>query len=141
MFFGSYHHTLDEKGRLLVPSKMRDALGQKAYVLRGYDGALSVYTEADFLKYMDSLESLPFGRRDARDFRRVALSSVSELLLDRQGRLQLPAALLSKYAIGRNVVVIGVLDHIEIWDEGKWAAYLKENEKDFEDKAEALVVK
>lgn len=138
MFFGSYRHGLDDKGRLVVPARMRTELGQKAYVLKGYDGALSVYTEAAFTKYLTSLEELPYSRRDGRDIRRIALASVSELYLDRQGRLQLPAALLARHKIGRSVVIIGVIDHLEIWDATGWDEYLKANEKDFEEKAEAL---
>lgn len=140
MFYGSYYHTLDVKGRLIVPAKFRLQLGEKCYILKGYDGSLSVYKESDFSKYLVSLDELPFAKKDARDIRRIALSSVSELEIDKQGRVQLPSALLVKYAIGRNVVVVGVSDHIEIWDQAKWEQYLKDNEKDFEEKSEALSI-
>ena len=116
MFFGNFTHNLDEKGRLVIPSKMREALGSRAYILKGYDGALSIYPESDFLKLVSDMEKLPFHKKTARAHLRAQMSSVSELLIDRQGRALLPTSLLAKYHIGKEVVVIGALDHIEVWN-------------------------
>lgn len=138
MYFGSFNHTLDEKGRLSMPRKFRDLLGEKAYILKGYEGSLSIYDQASFANYIAALTSLPYSHKDARDVQRVALSSAYELEVDRVGRISLPSMLLTKYAISRNVVVVGVVDHIEIWDKTKWEEYLANSEKDFEEKSEHL---
>jgi len=140
MFFGSYPHSLDNKGRLVIPSKMRSEAGGRLYILKGYEGSLSVYKEADFQKLTDALEHLPYNQRDARDVQRIALSSVVELEVDAQGRIQLPSRLLSDYKISRDVIVVGVINHFEIWDASAWENYLKQNEKDYETKAEKLPV-
>lgn len=138
MFYGSYFHTLDEKGRLVIPSKMRDELGIKAYILKGYDGALSIYKESEFLKLVERINSLPYNKKKARAFLRVQLASVCELDIDRQGRALLPVQLLNKYKVGREVVVIGALDHIEVWNKADYEAYEKENDSNFESIAESL---
>ena len=100
MFYGSYVHNLDNKGRLVIPSKMRDELGSKAYILKGYDGALSIFKENDFLGLVQKIKSLPFTKKNARAHLRVQLASVCELDIDKQGRALLPTQLLAKYKIG-----------------------------------------
>jgi MraZ protein len=140
MFFGSYSHTLDNKGRLVIPSKMRNEAGGRLYILKGYEGSLSVYKESDFQKLTEALENLPFNQKDSRDVQRIALASVVELEVDAQGRIQLPTKLLSEFKISRSVIVVGVINHIEIWDAEAWYNYLKQNEKDYEAKAEKLPV-
>ena len=138
MFFGSYVHNLDEKGRLVIPSKMREELGLKAYILKGYDGALSIYKEEGFLKLMQEVNSLPFNKKNTRAYLRTQLASVCELEIDRQGRVLLPTQLLSKYQIGREVIVIGALDHIEVWNKAEYEAYEKAADSSFEEIAEEL---
>ncbi len=138
MFFGSFVHNLDNKGRLVIPSKMRDELGAKAYILKGYDGALSIYKEADFVALMEEVKSLPFTKRNARAHLRVQLASVCELEIDKQGRALLPTQLLNKYKIGKEVIVIGALDHIEVWNRSDYEAYEKAADSSFEDIAEEL---
>lgn len=141
MFFGSYEHNLDEKGRLVIPSKIRANILGKLYILKGFEGSLSLYDDADFKSYIASLQALSFNNRTTRDVQRIALSSVCELEIDKQGRIQLPTALLEKYQISKEVVIVGVLDHFEIWNKLKWEQYLKDNEEDFENKSEALLAK
>ncbi|MDD3938640.1 MAG: division/cell wall cluster transcriptional repressor MraZ [Bacilli bacterium] len=140
MFFGSYSHTLDNKGRLMIPAKMRNEAGGRLYVLKGYEGSLSVYKEVDFQSLTSALENLSYNQRDTRDVQRITLASVVELEVDAQGRIQLPSKLLSDYKISRSVVVVGVINHFEIWDAATWENYLKQNEKDYEAKAEKLPV-
>lgn len=141
MFFGSYSHNLDDKGRLVIPYKLRSGVSSKLYILKGYDGALSLYCETDFETYLEGLKKLSFESKTSRDIQRIALSSVTELEIDAQNRIQIPLSLLKKYSIGKEVVVVGVLDHIEIWDKTKWDIYMGENEKDFEKKSESLLKK
>ena len=138
MFFGSYTHNLDEKGRLVIPSKMRDELGLKAYILKGFDGALSIFKEEDFQNLVKELQNLPFNKKNSRAYLRIQLASACELDIDRQGRALLPTQLLNKYQIGKEVIVIGALDHIEVWNKKDYEAYEKNADSSFENIAEEL---
>ena len=139
MFFGSFIHTLDEKNRLLIPSRLRGQLGSKLFIMKGYEGSLSIYPSAEFEKYLERLQSLPYESKISRDIERISLSSVFELDIDKANRIQIPTALINKYAISKEVVVVGVLNHIEVWSIDKWNAYLKANEAEFESKSEELL--
>lgn len=139
MFFGSFVHSLDEKNRLLIPSRLRAALTNKIFIMKGYEGSLSLYPEGSFEKYLAKLQSLPFESKTSRDIERIALSSVFELDIDKVNRIQIPTALINKYRISKEVVVIGLLDHIEIWSKEKWNKYLEENEEQYESKSEELL--
>ena len=138
MFIGSYYHNIDEKGRLVIPSKMRDELGSKAYILKGFDGALSVYKETEFIALVERLKTLPFHKKNSRAYLRIQLASACELDIDRQGRALLPAQLLAKYQIGKEVIVVGALDHIEVWNKVDYENYEKAADSSFEDIAEEL---
>ena len=138
MFYGSYLHNLDNKGRLVIPSKMRDEFGNKAYILKGFDGCLSIFKETDFLKLMERINSLSFNKRVSRSYIREQLASVCELEIDRQGRALLPTQLLNKFNIGKEVIVIGALDHIEVWNKADYEAYENNSNSSFEDNAEEL---
>lgn len=138
MFYGSFVHNLDDKGRLVIPSKMREALGAKAYILKGYDGALSIYRESDFEDLIKKIKTLSFTKKNARAHLRVQLASVCELDIDKQGRALLPTQLLAKYKIGKEVIVIGALDHIEVWNKKDYEAYEKTADSSFEEIAEEL---
>ena len=138
MFYGSFIHNLDNKGRLVIPSKMRDELGSKAFILKGYDGALSIYKESDFAELVAEIKSLSFNKKAARAHLRVQLASVCELDIDKQGRALLPTQLLAKYKIGKEVIVIGALDHIEVWNRKDYEAYEKAADSSFEEIAEEL---
>ncbi len=139
MFFGSFEHTLDEKNRLLIPSRLRGELGSKVFIMKGYEGSLSLYPENQFSKYIEKLEHLPYESKLSRDIERISLSSVFEIDVDKVNRIQIPTALINKYSISKEVVVVGVINHIEIWSKAKWEEYLKTNEKEFEAKSEELL--
>lgn len=130
---------LDDKNRLCLPSRLRQKLEDKVYILKGYDGCISIYSEEAFQKYVDSLATLSFANHLSRDVERIALSSVFELEIDKANRIQLPTALVNKYSISKDVVVLGLIDHVEIWSKERWERYLDENEKDFEEKSENLL--
>ena len=138
MFFGSYAHSLDEKNRLVIPSKMRSEIGSRLYIMKGFDGAISMYPEKAFEKLMNEFNSLPFNKRDARSYLRTQLATTSELEIDKAGRVILPSNLLDKYSISKSVMVIGMGDHIEVWDIKTYEAYEAEADKNFEDIAENL---
>lgn len=139
MFFGNYSHTLDDKGRLVIPRKMRDDLGNKIFIMKGFDGALSIYKEDAFSKMMDELNRLSFNKKENRDYLRIKLASVVELEVDKLGRVQIPTAILAKYHINKDVVVLGSLDHIEVWDKDTYESYYSSIEDNYEEIAERLV--
>lgn len=141
MFFGTYEHTLDEKNRLVIPRKMRDELGGKIYILKGFDGALSIYPETGFKKLVNELEKLSFNHKATRNYIRTELSSTNELDVDKLGRTIIPPYLMKKYALGKEVVVLGVGDHIEVWDNKTYQKYEENANKEFEENAETLDTK
>lgn len=138
MFFGSYEHSLDDKGRLVIPSKMREEAGDKIFIMKGFDGCLSIFKEESFERLVKEFESLPYNKKSTRDYLRLQFSSVCELSFDKSGRVQIPAQLLAKYQIGKEVVVIGAGDRIEVWDKKAFAKYEAEAEASFEETAEAI---
>lgn len=139
MFFGSYEYSLDEKGRLIIPSKFRGQLQNNLYLLKGFDGCISIYPEDEFSKYILRLQSLEFEIEKVRLHQRILLSSVVELTIDKANRILLPTKTLKQYSIGKDVIIIGVLDHFEIWDINKWNEYQLNHINDFEKDAEALL--
>lgn len=140
MFFGSYEYSIDEKGRLVIPSKMRSGLvSLKLYLLKGFDGCVSIYDESSFITYVKKLELLKFEKEKVRLHQRILLQSVVEIQLDNQGRILIPSKVLKDYCIGNKVLILGALDHIEIWDLMKWNDYKADHEKDFEKDAEAIL--
>lgn len=141
MFFGSYEHLLDEKNRLVIPSKFRGLLGSKVYILKGFDGCLSLFTENDFNAYLKKLSNLEFGDKLAREVQRISLSTVFDLEVDKASRIQIPTALVNKYHITHEVTVVGMIDHIEVWSKEKWNEYVSINEKNYEVSSEKLLKK
>ena len=138
MFFGSFTHTLDEKGRLMIPRKMREELGYKVYIMKGFDGSLSLYNEERYQKLVAEFSSLPFNQRKNRDYLRIQFASTHEMDVDKLGRVQIPTALLNKFNISREVIVLGIGDHIEIWDQKKYAEYEASVKDEFENIAETI---
>ncbi len=138
MFFGSFEHNLDEKGRLVIPRKMREEAGYKLFVMKGFDGALSIYKEAEFERLVKEFNSLPFNKKASRDYLRIQLASTCELEVDKAGRVQIPSQLLAKYQISKEVMVIGCGDHIEVWDKKAFDKYESEANAAFEATAEKL---
>jgi len=129
MFIGEYIYSIDDKKRLAIPSKMRPALGKKAILTRGLDNCLVLYPLKEWQNLSQKLASLPSGQIDARGFTRVILSGATEVGLDKLGRILIPDHL-KKYAfLKKNVVIIGVSNRIEIWDEARWREYKEKMEK------------
>lgn len=140
MFFGSYEFNIDDKGRVVIPSKMRDEVGSKLYLIKGFEGCISLYKEEDFQKYISKIQSLPYEKSKVRKYTRLLLSSVVELNIDRQGRMLIPVKTLKEYKIGDKAMILGEIDHIEIRDLESWNSYKDESSKDFELDAESLLV-
>lgn len=139
MFFGRYDYSIDDKGRLVIPSKYRNEISGNLYLLRGYEGCVSIYREQDFLKLMEKLQSLKYEKEATRKHNRLVLESIVEINVDKMGRMQLPKTTLERYSINKNVSIIGLLDHFEIWDTEKFNEYKEINDKDFEGNAEDLL--
>ena len=138
MFIGEYTYTIDSKKRIAIPAKFRRTLGKTAVVTRGLDNCLVVYPANEWSKVTKKLENLPSSKVDARGFVRIMLSGAVGVKLDKLGRILIPDYL-KKYAfLKKNVVVIGLSNKLEVWDQIKWNAYRQKTEKEVGDMASRL---
>ena len=138
MLMGEYHHNIDEKNRLIIPSKFRYELGEKFIVTRGLDGCLFVYPLNEWDKITNQLNTLSFTKKDARAFSRFFLSGATECEFDRQGRINIPTPLISYASLKKECVIIGVNDRLEIWSKNNWEKFFNDNEEALSDIAENL---
>jgi MraZ protein len=139
MLLGEYEHTLDDKNRLTLPAKFRQDFAEGIVVTRGMDGCLFAYTRADWSSLVERrLSTLDPLSKEGRRMQRFFFSGAAETELDKQGRVGIPTALLDHAKLGRDVVVAGVHDHLEIWDRAAWRTELAEVEGSAEDVAERL---
>lgn len=138
MFMGEYQHNLDAKGRLIIPAKFRSELGMNMIVTQGLDGCLSIYTKEAWDKIYAQLQLLPTTKKEARAFVRILISKASEVEIDNQGRILIPAGLLKQAHIEKECTIVGAGEKVEIWASDAWANYLNESEESFEDLAESL---
>lgn len=120
MFMGEYNHTIDAKGRLIVPSKFREALGDTFVVTKGLDGCLFVYDNEEWQAFEEKLKSLPITNKEARQFARFFLAGAAEVEVDKQGRILVPNILREFAQISKDVVLIGVASRIEIWSKERF---------------------
>lgn len=120
MFMGEYNHTIDAKGRLIVPSKLRDALGDHFVVTKGLDGCLFVYPNEEWGKFEERLSELPITNANARKFARFFLAGAADVEVDKQGRILLPSVLRDFAGLEKDVVFVGVSKRVEIWSREKW---------------------
>ena len=141
MYFGSFTHNLDDKGRLMIPRKMREELGYKVYIMKGFDGSLSLYNEERYQKLVEEFSRLSFNQSKVRDYLRLQFASTYEMEVDKLGRVQIPTALLTKYGISKEVLVLGIGDHIEVWDKVKYEEYENSIRDEFESIAENIDAK
>lgn len=139
MFMGEFYHSIDEKGRLIIPSRLRDGLGDKFIVTRGLDLCLFAYPLDEWSLMEQKLKQLPITRGDARAFMRLFFSGAVEVELDKQGRVLLPANLREYSRLDREVVIIGVSSRVEVWSKAVWKEYSSEANLSFEQVAEKLV--
>lgn len=120
MFMGEYNHTIDTKGRLIIPSKFRDQLGDEFIVTKGLDGCLFVFPKNEWLAFEEKLRTLPMTQKSARKFTRFFVSGAIECELDKQGRILLPQPLREFAELEKDVVLTGNLNRIEIWSKANW---------------------
>lgn len=123
MFIGEFQHSLDNKGRLIIPSKFREGLGERFVLTKGLDNCLFVYPLLEWHNFEEKLKTLPLTSRDARAFVRFFFSGATECELDKQGRILLPANLREYSGIEKDAVVIGVSTRVEIWSSEEWNRY------------------
>ena len=123
MFLGEYEHSLDSKGRLAMPAKLREALGGTFVITKGLDGCLYVYPQEQWQKECDKLAALPTSKKAARDYARFFFSSANECECDKQGRVLLPASLRRHAGLEKDAVVVGAGSRAEIWDAARWQEY------------------
>lgn len=138
MFMGEYNHTLDAKGRVIVPSKFREALGEVFVVTRGLDGCLFVFSNDEWADFEKKLQDLPVASKQARIFTRFFLSGAITVEADKQGRILIPANLRQAADLEKDVVFVGVANRIEIWDKEKWSGYTEIDDEDMEAVAEQM---
>ena len=138
MFIGEYYHSVDEKGRLAIPSKFRVSLGKGAVVTHGLDNCLVVYPKTEWTILAEKLSSLPIGQANTRAFSRLMLAGAMEVDIDKQGRIVLPDYLKRYAGLKRKAVIAGLYKRIEIWDEEKWNLYKNRTEASSNDIAEQL---
>ncbi|MBI2485247.1 division/cell wall cluster transcriptional repressor MraZ [Candidatus Uhrbacteria bacterium] len=138
MFFGEYRHRLDEKGRVAIPARFRDALKRGAVVTRGLDTSLFLFPKEEWDKLAKRLASLPLGRATSRALSRLMLAGAMEVDVDKQGRVGLPDYLRHYSGIRKEIVFAGVFDRIELWDPARWESYKRSAEKDSGNIAEQL---
>ena len=137
MFIGTYDHSLDPKGRVILPRKFRDELGQDMVFTKGIERCLYLFPLAEFAAFAGKLRSLPLTERPSRDFVRVFVAGASQESADTQGRVVIPQALREYASLTKDVVVVGQLSRIEIWDREQWASYMPGAQAAYSDSANA----
>lgn len=138
MFIGQYNNKMDAKGRVSMPIKFREELGNKFIITRGLDSCLFGYSLQEWKKIESKIKSLPVTKKSARAFQRFFFSGASEVEIDKQGRINIPQALIEHAYLEKECVINGVSNRIEIWDKEKWNIQLEESKETFEEVAEEL---
>ena len=139
MFMGEYQHAIDAKGRLIVPAKFREALGETFVVTRGLDHCLFGYPMNEWRKLEEKLKDLPMTKKDTRAFARFFFSGATEVEIDKQGRINIPSTLTTHAHLEKECVILGVSNRIEIWAKDAWESYFNESEQSFNEIAENMI--
>ena len=138
MFIGEYHHTIDEKGRIIIPVKFREELGNNFIITRGIENCLFVYSKENWAKITDKLNSLPFTHKDARTFNRFFMSGATSVELDKQGRVNISKPLIDYANLIKDCVIIGTGDRLEVWSQESWESFFDSTKDSMSDIAENL---
>lgn len=123
MFYGEYQHSVDQKGRVIVPSKFREGLGESFIVTKGLDNCLFAYSSDEWTNLENKLKALPFTDKDVRAFVRFFFAGATECEVDKQGRILIPQNLREYAKLEKDIYVIGVSTRVEIWDKSSWESY------------------
>ena len=138
MLMGEFHHSIDEKKRLIIPAKFRSELGEKFVVTRGIEKCLYVYSMSEFETIVDKLKTIPFTKSDARQFMRFFLSGATTVEFDKQGRITIPTTLTNYASIIKDCIVVGTGDRLEIWSDSSWDEFYNSTKDNMSDIAEKL---
>lgn len=138
MLMGEYHHNIDDKGRLIIPSKFRNELGNQYIITKGLDKCLFVYSVDEWNKLVKDLNTLKFTKKNVRAFERFFVGGASLNEFDKQGRISITSPLIHYANINKECVIIGVNERLEIWDKEEFDKFIKENENTLEEIAEDL---
>lgn len=138
MFMGEFNHSIDNKGRLIIPAKFRSQLGENFVITRGMDRCLSGYSKDEWNTLKGQLEKLPMMKKNVRQFVRLIYSAAIECEFDKQGRVNLSNTLIDYANIKKKCVIVGVSSHFEIWDEDAWNKYSQQAADDFDEVAEDI---
>jgi len=143
MFYGEFQHSIDRKGRLILPAKFREVAKsnfiEKFFVTRGLDNCLFMFSEEEWRSQEAKFKAISFTKQQARTFNRIYFSGAGEVIPDRQGRILLPQYLKDFAEIKRDVIIVGVANRIEIWSEDKWQEFYRSSRPSFEEIAEKLM--
>ncbi len=123
MLIGEYEHSLDVKGRMILPAKIREDMGEKFIITKGLDGCLFGFSQTEWTNFEEKLKTLPLTNKNARDFVRFFLSGAIECEIDKQGRFLIASNLREYSSLEKDAVIIGVGTRIEIWNKEKWKSY------------------
>ena len=140
MLIGEYEHSLDAKGRLIMPAKLREDMGEKFIITKGLDGCLFGFSQNEWENFETKLKTLPLTNKNARDFVRFFLSGAMECEIDKQGRFLISSNLRNVATLEKEVVIIGVGTRIEIWNKDKWEEYNSEENISADDIAENMTM-
>ena len=140
MLIGEYEHSLDDKGRLILPSKLREDIGEKFIVTKGLDGALFGFSKDEWSAFETKLKTLPLTNKNARDFVRFFLSGAVECEIDKQGRFLIPNNLRTYASLEKEINIIGVGTRIEIWNRESWKKYSSEENISADEIAENMTM-
>ena len=135
MFMGQYEHSIDTKGRVIIPAKYREELGENFVVTRGLDGCLFLYPQAEWQNFVEKLQKLP-SNQNTRKMQRQFLSKAMEVVLDKQGRILVPSLLREIAALKKDIVFVGMMNRVEVWD--KELLHQQEMQQDDEDLEETM---
>ena len=143
MFYGEYSHSIDRKGRLILPARFREVCKEsgieKFYITRGLDKCIFMFTEDEWRSQESKFKGLSFTKQEARSFNRLFFSGASEVVPDKQGRFIIPDYLKEYAGVKRDAVVIGVSNRIEVWDELTWKNFYQQSSQSFEQIAEKMI--
>ena len=137
MFMGEYNYTIDDKGRITIPAKLREQLGHDFIITRGLDKCLFVYPKEEWNNVINKYKELP-NTKDARNFMRFFLSGATQNEFDKQGRINIANSLIKYANLNKDCVIIGVNDRLEIWNKELWDKFITDNEENLSDIAEKL---
>ncbi|MCP8616612.1 division/cell wall cluster transcriptional repressor MraZ [Salirhabdus salicampi] len=139
MFMGEFQHNIDTKGRIIVPAKFREDLGETFVITRGLDKCIFGYPMSEWRLLEEKMKKLPLTKKDARAFTRFFFSGAVECEVDKQGRINIPSPLRHYAELDKECVVIGVSNRIELWSKEKWGSYFEESEESFAEIAENMM--